>query len=257
MANNKKKSKVMAKAKTNNKGAAKNKVGNKPTNEDTMDRAALKGLVSQLQGSGGVDIKVLKTDSEADLQKKVNAALQGLPKGDVLKTLEMVDPVKLVSVLKLDCIGVYIDLNDVSCVRCADAAQCASAFIKNVKGGMSHLKSAVSEPDDVAKKPTAAKPKLVPVTKYDHMRPVFVLDVPNPNPKGDDFHDTIQRVLDAQPETLGELRTIVSEDFDLDGDADFMEFVTALRDPVEGVLRLDVDLSEDNKAALRSAGYKI
>ncbi len=222
------------------------------TKAEIMDRGTLKAMASQLQ-SAGIAIKVMKNDTDEQLQRKVNDALQALPSAEVMKKLETVDPNKLVSVLGRDCIGLFVDFSDVSCVRCADAAGCVTAFIKNVSNPPD-LGRAM--PDGVAAK-SEARSTIPPVTKYDPSRLVFVRDVKNPNPKGDDLHDTIQKVLDDQPDTLGELRKIVELEFDLDSDGDFMKFVTALRDPKEGVLKLDVDLSETNKVELRKAGYDV
>lgn len=246
----KNKTTVKAKAKTSN--SAKKTAKRKP--EETMDRAALKGVVAQLKGAGA-DLKVLKSDTDEVLQRKVNEALQRLPSAEVLQKLEAIDPDKLLAVLKLDCLGIFIDLSDVSCVRCRDASSCVAAFIKNMNGGFAHL-ARLTEGGDKGKVKTETI-KLTAVTRYEPKRAVFVRDVRNPNPEGDDFHETIQRVLDDQPETLGELRAIVEKDFTLEGDGDFMRYVTALRDPGEGVIKLDVDLDDDDKAALRAAGYEI
>jgi len=223
--------------------------------EETMDRSALKVIASQLKEMGS-DIKVLKSDTDEQLQKKVNEQLQKMPKDDVLKKLETIVPDKLVQVLKRDCIGVFIDLADVSCVKCKDSAKCASLFLQNLKGGFSDLTKALPE-KKVEEKSTAEKVKLKPVSRYEADRLVFVRDVKNPNAEGDQLHDTLQAVLDEQPGTLEELREIVERDFDLDSDGDFMKFVTSMRDPNEGVIKLDVDLSEKNKAELRKAGVEI
>lgn len=223
--------------------------------EETMDRAALKAIASQLKEMGS-DIKVFKSDTDEGLQKKVNEQLQKIPTGEILKKLETVSPDKLVTVLKRDCVGIFIDLSDVSCIRCKDAGKCASEFLKNVKGGFGALDKAMPEAKNDEKKP-AEKVKLKPVSRYEEDRLVFVRDVKNPNPAGDPYHDTIQTILDEQPSTLGELREIAERDFDIDSDGDFMKFVTNLRDPAEGVIKLDVDLTEKNKAELRKAGVEV
>lgn len=221
--------------------------------EETMDRPTLIGMARLLKGAGS-EVKALKSDTDAALQRKVNEAIQRLPPPEVIKLLEAIDPGKLVSALKLDCLGIFVDLSDVSCVHCPDAKTCVGKFIDNVRGGFSGVKAAVA---DEKAAPAAPKQVVAAATRYDAKRPIFIRDVPNPNPKGDDYHDSIQRVLDDQPDNLGELREILERDFDFDGDGDFMKFVTALRDPKEGVLKLDIDLSEPDKAALREAGYDI
>ncbi len=235
--------------------ASKPKAADKKKPEEIMDRATLKGIASQLKGAGAT-LKVLKSDTDEALQRKVNDALKALPSAEVLKKLESIDPDKLVNVLKQDCIGIFIDLSDVSCVRCPDASKCVTRFIENLKDGMKVAQGAMAE---AAGQPEAKKEaaKLAAVTRYEPKRAIFIRDVPNPNPEGDDYHDTIQRVLDEEPENLGELRAIVEDDFDLEGDGDFMKFVTAMRDPKEGILKLDVDLTEENKVALRKAGYDV
>lgn len=224
-----------------------------PDQDKGIERSMLISITRLLKGAGS-GVKALKSDSDIVLQNKVGDALQQLPSGDAAKRLEAIDPGKLVKDLKKSCIGIFIDLRDVSCVLCADVEDCAAKFIDNARTGFASVKGAESSPppDKVP-----AKRVIVPVTKYDAKRQVFVLDVSNPNPEGNDFHHTIQRVLDEQPTCFRQLRRIVEADFDLEGDGDFMKFVTTLRDPDEGVIRLDCDLSDDNKAALREAGYSV
>lgn len=245
----------MSKKKTKNKKSEpKSKPKTEtPNSEKGIERPVLISIARLLKGAGSA-VKAFKDDSDSILQKKLGEALQQLPPGEVTKRLEAIDPGKLVSDLKQDCLGIFIDFSDVSCVLCADVKACATKFIGNISGKFTFVKDVLVEaPVD---KPSA-KRVIIPVTKYDAKRLVFVLDVKNPNPKDHDLHDTIQRVIDDQPENLGQLREIVEDEFDLDGDGDFMKFVTALRDPDEGVIRLDCDLSEENKAALREAGYSI
>lgn len=229
---------------TNTKGPEKKE-------DEIMDRATLKEIAANVQ------VKVLKSDSDADLQRKINDAIQKLPSGTVLKQLESIDPVKLTTVLKRDCIGIFVDFSDISCIRCADAKQCVRQFVDNLRDGMSAVKGAAAADEAEVEPKPSSQSKLTPVTRYDPKRAMWVRDVKNPNPKTDDYYDMIQRVLDTQPETLGQLRTIVEQEFDLDGDGDFMKFVTALRDPKEGVIKLDCDLSEQDKNALRKAGYDV
>lgn len=243
------------KNKTTTQKASEAKPAKAKSGPETMDRATLKGIAGQLKQAGS-PLKVLKSDSDTDLQKKVNDALKNLPSAEVVKKIESIDPNKLVNVLKKSCVGIFVDFEDASCVRCADAVSCVAAFTKNLKNGMADVRGAISDaPVDAEPKTVAAK--LAPVTRYDASRSIWIRDVKNPNPKGDDYHDTIARVLSEQPETLGELRKIVELDFDLDGDGDFMKFVTALRDFKEGVIKLAEDLSDEDKAALKKAGYEI
>ena len=251
--------------KTNKVKPSKPKDAKKPDNvkkkpEEIMDRPTLVGIARLLKNAGS-DVKALKNDTDEALQKKVNEAIQRLPSDEVIKQLEAIDPNKLVNVLKQDCLGIFVDFSDVSCIRCSDAKSCVAAFIKNLQGGFAHLggtagatKPIVSMSGTTA---SAHPAGLTSVTRYEPKRLVFVRDVPNPNPKGDDYHDTINRVLEDQPENLKELRAIIEKDFDFDGDTDFMKFVTALREPKEGVIKLDVDLTDKDKAALREAKYDV
>jgi vacuolar-type H+-ATPase subunit E/Vma4 len=200
-----KKQKKTAKSKPNPKSAKKPKKiskakveaisARKPSNvekqEETMDRTALKAVAAQLKEMGS-DIKVLKSDTDEALQKKVNEGLQKLPTPDMLKKLESIVPEKLVSVLKRDCIGIFIDLSDVSCVRCPEAGSCAKQFIANLKSGLKVVDNALPTPPAAKKAPKAA---IAPATRYEAGRLVFVRDQPNPNPEGDPYHDTFDAVL--------------------------------------------------------------
>lgn len=224
-----------------------------------MDRPTLLSITKELK-LAGADLKALKSDTDEQLQKKVSDAIQVLPSAEILKKLESVDPNKLTKTLKLDCFGIFVDLRDVSCVRCPDAGKCVAKFVKNVREGFTVVGGAVTVVEEQGPKALRVTPetiKLASVTSFQGSRAVFVRDVKNPNPKDDDYHDVIQRVLDEQPETLAEMRAIVEDEFDLEGDADFMRFVTMMRDPKEGVIKLDVDLAEKDKVALRKAGYEI
>ncbi len=222
--------------------------------KETMERTALKVIAAQLKEMGS-GIKVLKSDTDEQLQSKVNEHLKEMPKDEILKKLESVVPEKMVSVLKNGCIGVFIDLSDVSCVKCKDVMKCASMFLTNVKGGFKNITQAL--PDTTVVEKVVEKAKIKAVSRYEADRLVFVRDVKNPNPADDEYHDTLQAILDEAPSTLSELRDIVEREFDFDSDADFMKFVTSMRDPDEGVIKLDVDLSEKNKAELRKAGVEI
>ena len=128
--------------------------------EEIMDRNSLKVIVSQLKEMGS-DIKVFKSDTDEGLQKKVNEAIQKLPPPDMLKKLETVQPDALVSVLKKDCLGIFIDLSDVSCVRCIDSGTCAREFIKNLKGGFKVLDAALVPVDEPKKAKSSKAEKIV------------------------------------------------------------------------------------------------
>lgn len=222
--------------------------------EETMERTSLKTIVAQLKEMGS-DIKVFKSDSDEALQKKVNEALQKLPTADMLKKLESIVPDKLVSVLKKDCLGIFIDLSDVSCIRCPDNMSCAKTFIQNLKGGMKGVDGAAGAKPVEEKK--APKASITPVSRYEAGRLVFMRDRKNPNAKDDPWYDTVDVVLKEQPDTLGAVREIVERDFEVESDGEFMKLVASMRDPKEGILKLDVDLSKDDREALREAGYDV
>ena len=251
----------MKKAKTKvkkvvSKKPAKAKKPAKPSKKEPeiMERSDLKMMVTHLK-EAGVEIKVLKSDTDEALQKKVNEAIQELPTGEILKKLESVSPDKLVSLLKRDCIGIFINLSDVSCVRCKDNVSCVKQFVGNLKDGFSALDVAAG--GTTVEKSKQVKISVPPVSRYKPERLVFVRERPNPNPVGHDYHDTIQAVLDEEPSTLSELRAIVDRDFEIESDSEFMKFVTRLREPVDGVIKLVEDLSDKDKASLKEAGYDV
>lgn len=245
----KKAKKTAAKAKPAKK-SSKAKPNKQP--EETMDRKALKSVAAQLKEMGA-DLKVLKKDDDATLQRKVNAALHKMPSPELLTKLESIEPGKLVSVLKRDCLGIFIDLADPSCVRCTDSVQCATEYLKNLKGGLVQLKTAM--PD--AKKPEVANDEEEETEVelgYEPKRSVFICNVKNPNKKGDDFYGTVQAILDEEPENMKQVRKIVEREFEQD-DNEFLETLMSLRD--EGVIKLDFDLSASDKKELRAAGYDV
>jgi len=250
----KSKGKLSPKAEITTAEASKVQKPTKGKPAETMDRAALRSIVSQLKSAGG-DIKVFKSDTDDVLQRRVNDAIQALPSDEVLARLEAVDPVKLVAVAKRDCLGIFVDFRDISCVRCPDAVKCASTFIANLRSGFRDLPDSVRSPLVATKE--EAPEKKPGILKYDPKALVFVRDVKNPNPKGDEYHDAFQRILDEQPETMVEVKKILEEDFDFDDDSDFMKFIAALRDPKQGLIKLVTDLTDKDRAVLRDAGYSI
>lgn len=254
--NKKKHKKVSAKLKASNSKPKAAKIANKKP-EEIMDRLTLIGIARLLKRAGS-DVKALKDDTDSELQRKVNEAIHGLPTPEIIKQLEAIDPNKLTNTLKQDCLGIFVDFADVSCVHCPDAKACVSAFVNNLQGGFTRFQTVMTDGEgDKPKLANKAESKPPAASRYEPERLVFVRDVQNPNSKGDDYYRTIQRVLDDQPENLAELRAIVEQDFDLSGDGDFMKFVTALRDPKEGVIKLDVDLNDNDKSALREVGYAV
>lgn len=235
------KGKKTTKAKPAKKRAAP-KAAKQP--EETMDRKALKEVASQLKAMGA-DLKVLKSDSDAQLQKKVNDALHAMPAPEVLAKLESVQPDKLVTVLKRDCLGVFVDLSDPSCVRCKDNTQCVKEYLKNLSGGMESLRGAM---------PAAADADEEVELSYQPKRLVFVLDVKNPEKKGSDFYDVNQKIIDNGVDTMKAIRKIIEEEFEQTDD-EFLQTLVALRE--EGVLKFDFDLTDKDKTELRAAGYSV
>jgi predicted transcriptional regulator len=224
---------------------------------EIMDRAALKAIASQLKDAGS-SIKVFKTDTDDALQLKVNESIQQIPSAVVSAQLNDISPVKLVTI-KRDCFGVFIDFSDVSCVRCTHAQTCVREYLNNIsdaKGGnLVSLKLAMSTVDEQKQEtPAAAAPKKQKKVTYEPDRYVFVKNMKNPNKKGTDEHAVLQAILDEVPGTMSELREIIARDFD-QTDKEFLTFLTALRDV--GTVKLDVDLTDENKAELRAAGFEI
>lgn len=236
------KAKKTTKAKPAKKRAAPKKAAKQP--EETMDRKALKEIASQLK-SNGVALKVLKSDSDEQLQKKVNDALHALPAPDVLAKLESIQPDKLVTVLRRDCLGVFVDLSDVSCVRCKDTTACVKEYLKNLSGGVESLKPAMPAAPDAEEEVELS---------YQPKRLVFVLNVKNPEKKGSDFYDVNQKIIDNGTDTMKAIRKIIEEEFEQTDD-EFLQTLVALRE--EGVVKFDFDLSDKDKKELRAAGYAV
>lgn len=258
----------MKKTKRQKKSAGKAKPSAKKTKRavakpakkvETMDRKALKAVAAQLKDAG-VELKVLKSDDDTTLQKKVNDALQKLPPADIVSKLESIDPTKLLPVLQRDCVGLFVDFSDVSCVRCKDVPTCVREFIKNVTGGgIVQLAPAMKteekkKPKTEEKKPSADEEETEVELGYEPKRAVFISNVKNKNKKGDDFYDTVQAILDEVPENMKQLRKIIARDFEQD-DNEFLESLLSLRD--DGIVKLDFDLSDDDKKELRAAGYDV
>ena len=216
---------------------SKTKVKAEPKKDhNVMSRDELKKIAKQVKEAGS-DLKVLKKDDDATLQRKVNEALHGLPSAEVVKKLESIDPDKLVNVLKKDCIGLFIDLADVSCRLCGDVQTCATRYLANLKGDLGGYKR-------------AEYPKL-PVVEWDPGARIFVLDVDNPLRKTDESYPVVQAVIDESPETLGELRKIFERDWEL-SDAEFVETLASFRDPDDGqVLKCIPDLTKDDVQQLK------
>jgi hypothetical protein len=238
------------------KKTAKAKPAAKPSKKEPeiMERSNLKAMATHLK-EAGVEIKVLKSDTDEQLQKKVNEAIQELPTGEILKKLESVSPDKLVSLLKRDCMGIFINLSDVSCVQCADNVSCVKQFVGNLKSGFADIEPAAV--GTKVEKPKQVKISVPPVSLYSPDRLVFVRDRPNPNEKTDDYYDTVAAILKEEPTTMSELRDIVARDFEIESNSEFMKFVTRLREPSDGIIKLVEDLSDKDKNNLREAGYDV
>jgi hypothetical protein len=223
-----------------------------------MDRVALKAIASQIKDTG-MGFKVLKSDTDDAIQKKVNEALQQIPSATVSAQLNDISPEKLTTVLKRDCFGIFIDFSDVSCVRCTDAQTCVREYLSNVSDEGSKLISlrpAMAKGDAQKKEesPPAVAPKKSKKITYEPDRVLFVTNMKNPNKKGTDEHVVLQAILDEVPGTMSELREIIARDF-IQTDKEFLTFLTTLRNV--GTIKLDVDLSDENKAELRAAGFVI
>lgn len=241
------------------------KTKNKQEPKEIMDRTALKAIASQLK-EAGADIKVLKIDTDDSLQKKVNEALHALPSADTTTQLDSIIPEKLQTVLKRDCLGVFIDLSDVSCIRCTHVQTCVRDYLSNLLNGdkllalkpamagsaVEELKKTTKESStSAAEPPKKAKPAKL---TYEPDRVLFVKNMKHPNPKKSAGYDTIQAILDEVPGTMSEMREIIDRDFE-QTDKEFITFLNSLREV--GMIKLVIDLSEENKAELRAAGFEI
>jgi hypothetical protein len=238
------------------------KTKNKQEPKEIMDRTALKAIASQLK-EAGADFKVLKIDTDDSLQKKVNEALHALPSAGVATQLDSIIPEKLQTVLKRDCLGVFIDLSDVSCVRCTHVQTCVRDYLSNLNGDkLLALKPAmvgqvVEESKTVVKRASTSAadvPKKPAKITYEPDRVLFVKNMKHPNPKKSAGYDTIQAILDEVPGTMSEMREIIDRDFE-QTDKEFITFLNSLREV--GMIKLVIDLSEENKAELRAAGFEI
>ena len=226
----------------------------KPIQKDQMDRVSLKAIVKQLKDAGS-SIKVLKSDTDEILQNKLNDTLQKLPTEEISKQLESLVPEKLQKILKRDCLGVFIDLSDVSCTRCADVQTCVREYITNCKGdGIAKVVSLLAPAPAPAPAAAPAAVKREKKIVYDPDRLVFIKNMKNPNPKSDPSYKMLSAILDDVPSTMSELHEIVARYYD-QTDEDFLALIKSLR--AVGMIKLDVDLSEENKAELRAAGVEI
>lgn len=114
-----------------------------------------------------------------------------------------------------------------------------------VSGGARKVEKAEAAKTKPAKKANFA---------YDPKALVFVEKVKNPNPKGDDCHDTIQAILDEVPDTMSELREIIEREWETEDD-DFKEWIDGLHK--EGVIKLVKDLTEEDRRELRAGGVDV
>lgn len=238
-----------------------------------MDRKSLKAMAYQLTEMG-VEVKVLKSDDDAALQAKVSAALNSLPSPEVLQKLETIDPEKLAPVLKKDCLGLYIDLRAAACISCPDNVTCVKEFMKNLKGNFEVFKPAMKEieveeqaakitPEVAAASAKASKKtedkttaKAAPKIVWNPKRKLVVANIDNPLKKKHDAHATFQAILDElSVSTMKELRDIIERDWEVDDEAFVEEWLHSLRE--NGVVKLDVDLTDTDKAELAEAGITL
>jgi hypothetical protein len=237
------------------------------TKSQHMDRKTLKAIVADLK-TAGADIKVLKSDDDDALRRKVNETLAALPSPEVLAKLEAINPQKLGVVLgQPDCLGLYIDLRTVDCMVCEDNAACVKKYLENLKGDFSMFTAAM---EDIKTETAAAavtkgviaavmtqpavrgKPIRQKRIKYDAKRAIYVMDIENPNTRESDEYEMLQSVLDQVPRTLKQLRALAEEHYEYKTEEDFVEeCVVQLRDI--GMIKFWEDLADDERAAYEAA----
>lgn len=114
-------------------------VARAPVQEQIMDRKELRATIKELVANG-VNISYDKSESDAELTAKVNAALEGMSSGALTETLSNLDPTKIG-----DCYGVYVDLRHPGCGACAASVACVKVYVVNAKDNFAAFSHAFNE----------------------------------------------------------------------------------------------------------------
>lgn len=227
---------------------------------DKMDLASLRGTLADIKKLGLPDVKAFwkPEDDEDKLRKRLKRALTAINGVPVLQALAEIQPDKV------SCKGIFIDLRDPLCISCTERDECRSLYLKNTQDLFNKHKAArvaeatantvVAAKADVAattdadiaaitkvakkaaKEPTggkesaAKKPLKADKYVYNAEREIEIVAYDkNPIPKTPDFAVLRSLVFDIrkkQPKTLGALRAIVADHYDVKSDVDFKKIWT-------------------------------
>ncbi len=194
----------------------------KDHNLSQMGEDALKDLAKER------GVKVKNKHTADDIRKNVNKDLIGLQKG----TPEALAGVDLTQIK--DCVGLFIDFRDVSCVKCTTQEDCLKKFSKHQADGFKafsgiRIEVEVQEqaakvdakdvPKEEKKKPKAKKKgKKKKSSGYDLDRKIDVYDEFLDNK--DDLYSVAKIVKKRVPATIGALQTIILSAYDPEEDTD-------------------------------------
>lgn len=226
---------------------------------DKMDLASLRGTLADIKKLGMPDVKAFwkPEDDEDKLRKRLKRALTAINGVPVLQALAEIQPDKV------SCKGIFIDLRDPLCISCTERDECRSLYLKNTQNLFDKhkaarvaeaatntvvaakadvaatteadiasitkvAKKAAKEPSVSSKEPT--KPLKADKYVYDAERKIEIVAYDkNPIPKTPDFAVLRSLVFDIrkkQPKTLGALRAIVADHYDVKSDVDFKKIWT-------------------------------
>ena len=178
------------------------------TNEGTLDlrRLSRKTLVGIAKDFG---LKTLKSHSDDDVRKAIAVQMTKAPK-DLDTLWQGIDPTKLE-----DCVGVFLDLTNVTCLSCPSQAACLKNFKANVRDNFESVRKKAPRGGDTGKKKPEVKasPKNAAKGKYQVTQKIdcFAIDKLS---KKSDYYDLVNAVMDQIPETIGELSGIVLAHFE-------------------------------------------
>lgn len=243
-----------------------------------LDRKSLRATILELHAAGvkvkGVTVvegePQIKKLEDHELLRAVSETVNNLPSPQTLEALDALDPRKLETVLKQDCIGVFVDLRTPACQACPDKGACTRQFLTNLKGNFSVFKDAHAEikteetaaqvtDKEIAMKTKKSDKAKTARTPYDPKLVVFVMSIKNPQPKSDPSYTLLKEILaladkaDFAPCTLKEIYAVVAKHLgDTYSKTDFMEelFPQFLE---EGVIKRREDLTKDERRAYDAA----
>ena len=170
-------------------------------------------------------VKVKKGASADDIRAAINNDLLDL-QSDTPKALASVDLEKI-----KNCIGLFIDFRDTSCIKCPQQSDCLKKFAKHQASGFKafegvrlevEIETEVEATDEVPtekpKKGAKKKSKKKRSTGYDLKREIDVFN--EPLNKEDDLYAIAKLVKKRVPSTIGALQTIILSVYDPEEDTD-------------------------------------